>query len=162
MRKGTQWAGTHALWLHVTPLAWSACEKERSERGHTLSGYMGPASRVAGWPGQCTAQTPHAEEDHLSSEFLMHKLWLICLQPTLLQLAKQLQPCSVCGAGLGLLFLLHFLVDLHVHLWSGELVSSWILTSCQPHRVKSGWSTYSVFLYTSSQHKSLNHKFVTM
>ena len=61
MQKGTQAVGTHTLWLHVTPLAWSACEKEHSrdtqslatcntasmigmrkgtQQGHTVSGYM--------------------------------------------------------------------------------------------------------------------------
>ena len=39
-------------------------------------------------------------------------------------------------------------------------VSSWILTPRQPHRVTSGRITHSTFLYTSSKHKSLNHKCV--
>ena len=52
------------------------------------------------------------------------------------------------------------------YLWDeggrGEtLVSSRILTPCQPDRVTSGRITHSNgFFYTSSKHRSLNHKFV--
>ena len=41
-----------------------------------------------------------------------------------------------------------------------QLASSWILTSCQPHKVTSGQITCSKFFHTSLEHKSLNHKFV--
>ena len=36
--------------------------------------------------------------------------------------------------------------------------SSWIITPRQPHRVTSWWITHSKWSYTSSKHKSLNHK----
>ena len=43
---------------------------------------------------------------------------------------------------------------------SSLLVSSWILTSPQPHRITSGRITQSTFFHTRPKHDSLNHKSV--
>ena len=41
-----------------------------------------------------------------------------------------------------------------------RLAGSWILASRHPHMGTSGRITHSKFCYTSSKHKSLNHKSV--
>ena len=47
--------------------------------------------------------------------------------------------------------------ETHAQPQVGELVSSWILRSCQLHRVTSEWITLSKFTHTCSKHNSPNH-----